>query len=401
VLVLAALTFLGWYFVGDAGFTTSMLHAIAVLVIACPCALGLATPTAIMVGTGRGAEMGVLFKNSEALERAHKIKAIVLDKTGTITKGEPSVTDVIAQGMSENELLALAAVAEKGSEHPLGRAIVDKAKERGLALSAIQDFEALSGKGIRAVVDGKTILIGSPRFIEEQGIDSKNLSETVTKLQEKARTAVVVVVDGLAAGVIGIADTVKEGSAEAIQQLKALGIQTAMLTGDNQRTAEAIAREVGIERIFAEVLPSEKASNVQNLQSNKQVVAMVGDGVNDAPALAQADVGIAIGTGTDIAMEASDVTLMSGDLRAVARAIRLSHATMWTIYQNLFWAFIYNIILIPVAMSGALQPMFAAGAMAFSSFFVVTNSLRLRSAKIEDKKAEARRRLEEARATGD
>lgn len=401
VLVLATLTFLGWYFIGAVGFTTAMLHAIAVLVIACPCALGLATPTAIMVGTGRGAEMGVLFKNSEALERAHKIKAIVLDKTGTITRGEPSVTDIIAIGMSENDLLALAAAAEKGSEHPLAAAIVNKAKELGLSLKAVQDFEALSGKGIRAVVDGKTILIGSPRFIEEQGIDSIANAETVIKLQEKARTAVVVTVDGLAAGVIGIADTVKEGSAEAISQLKALGIQTAMLTGDNQRTAEAIAREVGIEQVFAEVLPSEKASTVQALQSEKQVVAMVGDGINDAPALAQADVGIAIGTGTDIAMEASDVTLMSGDLRAVARAIRLSKATMWTIYQNLFWAFIYNIILIPVAMSGALQPMFAAGAMAFSSFFVVTNSLRLRGAKIEDKKAEEGRKLKQAPAVGD
>jgi P-type Cu+ transporter len=378
VLVLATLTFLGWYFVGNIGFTTSMLHAIAVLVIACPCALGLATPTAIMVGTGRGAEMGLLFKNSEALERAHKIKAIVLDKTGTITRGEPTVTDVLAFGMSENEVLALAAVAEKGSEHPLGRAIVDKAKKMGLAFSPVQDFEALSGKGIRAVVNAKTILIGSPRFIAEQGIDITTISESVTKLQEKARTAVVVAVDGIAAGLIGIADTVKEGSAEAIAQLKALGIETTMLTGDNRLTAEAIAHEVGIEKVFAEVLPSEKANKVQSLQGEKQVVAMVGDGINDAPALAQADVGIAIGTGTDIAMEASDVTLMSGDLRAVARAIRLSKATMWTIYQNLFWAFIYNIILIPVAMSGTLQPMLAAGAMAFSSFFVVTNSLRLR-----------------------
>jgi Cu+-exporting ATPase len=311
------------------------------------------------------------------------------------------VTDILAIGMSESELLALAAAAEKGSEHPLGRAIVDKAKAAGLAISPMQDFEALSGKGIRAVVDGKTILIGSPRFIEEQGINNEALSDNITRLQEKARTAVLVAVDGLAAGIIGIADTVKEGSAEAISLLKALGIQTAMLTGDNQRTAEAIAREVGIEQVFAEVLPSEKASKVQALQSEKQVVAMVGDGVNDAPALAQADVGIAIGTGTDIAMEASDVTLMSGDLRAVARAIRLSKATMWTIYQNLFWAFIYNIILIPVAMLGMLQPMFAAGAMAFSSFFVVTNSLRLRNAKIEEQKASNSLTLEELRAAGD
>jgi Cu+-exporting ATPase len=385
VLVLATVTFLGWYVLGGVGFTTAMLHAIAVLVIACPCALGLATPTAIMVGTGRGAEMGLLFKNSEALESAHKIKSIVLDKTGTITRGEPSVTDILAFGMSENEVLALAAAAEKGSEHPLGNAIVKKAKEMGLSLGAIQDFEALSGKGIRAVVGGKTVLIGSPRFVEEQGISmSDELRSSIKKLQGNARTAVVVGVDGIAEGLVGIADTVKEGSAEAIAQLKALGIETAMLTGDNQITAQAIAAEVGIEKVFAEVLPSEKASTVQAMQAAKQVVAMVGDGINDAPALAQADVGIAIGTGTDIAMEASDVTLMSGDLRAVPRAIRLSRATMRTIYQNLFWAFIYNIILIPVAMSGALQPMFAAGAMAFSSFFVVSNSLRLRRVNLLD-----------------
>jgi Cu+-exporting ATPase len=383
VLVLATATFLGWYFLGGVGFTTAMLHAIAVLVIACPCALGLATPTAIMVGTGRGAEMGLLFKNSEALESAHKIKSIVLDKTGTITRGEPSVTDILAFGMSENAMLALAAAAEKGSEHPLGNAIVAKAKELGVSLSAINDFEALSGRGIRAMVDGKTILIGSPRFVEEQGIrTSDELRSSIKKLQGNARTAVVVVVDGIAAGLLGIADTVKDGSAEAIAQLKALGIETAMLTGDNQITAQAIAAEVGIEKVFAEVLPSEKASTVQALQAANQLVAMVGDGINDAPALAQANVGIAIGTGTDIAMEASDVTLMSGDLRAVPRAIRLSRATMRTIYQNLFWAFIYNIILIPVAMSGALQPMFAAGAMAFSSFFVVTNSLKLRKASL-------------------
>jgi Cu+-exporting ATPase len=383
VLLLATVTFLGWFFIGEIGFTQSMLNAIAVLVIACPCALGLATPTAIMVGTGRGAEMGILFKNSEALERAHKLTSIVFDKTGTITKGEPSVTDIVPiDGMDETELMTIAAVAERGSEHPLGRSIVDKSRELGCLLGEMQDFEAISGRGIRAKVDGKIVLIGSPRFLDEQGIDTATLKETIHRLQSNARTAVVVAVDGKAAGVIGIADTVKEGSIEALAQLQALGIETIMLTGDNQLTAEAIAREVGIQNVIAEVLPSQKSEMVKSHQNEHKIVAMVGDGINDAPALAQADVGIAIGTGTDIAMEASDVTLMSGDLRAVARAISLSKATMNTIYQNLFWAFVYNIILIPVAMLGLLIPMFAAGAMAFSSFFVVTNSLKLRKASL-------------------
>lgn len=383
VLALAALTFLGWYFIGSTGFTGAMLNAVAVLVIACPCALGLATPTAIMVGTGRGAEMGVLFKNSEALERAHKLSTIVLDKTGTITRGEPTVTDIVpANGMDEAELLTLAAVAERGSEHPLGRAIVDKAHELDYVLSELQDFESVSGRGIKAVVNDKQILIGSPRFIAEQGIDKTSLDSDIERLQNNARTAVVIAVDGRLGGTIGIADSVKEGSIEALAQLQALGIETVMLTGDNQRTADAIAREVGISKVIAEVLPGDKAETVKSLQGAKQITGMVGDGVNDAPALAQADVGIAIGTGTDIAMEASDVTLMSGDLRGAVRAIRLSKGTMRTIYQNLFWAFVYNIILIPVAMAGLLVPMFAAGAMAFSSFFVVTNSLRLRNSKL-------------------
>lgn len=383
VLVLATLTFLGWYFIGDIGFTTSMLHAIAVLVIACPCALGLATPTAIMVGTGRGAEMGILFKNSEALERAHKLSTIVLDKTGTITEGKPSVTDIIpTNGYEETQLLTFAAVAERGSEHPLGRAIVDKARELGCVLSELGEFEAISGKGIRATVDGKEVLVGSPKFIVSQDIVTTDIDEQIQQLQSNARTAVVVVVDNIVAGVIGIADTVKASSKEAIVQLNAMGIETAMLTGDNQLTAEAIAREVGIDTVYADVLPSDKSAKVESLQSDKRVVGMVGDGINDAPALAQADVGIAIGTGTDIAMEASDVTLMSGDLLAVPKALSLSKATMRTIYQNLFWAFIYNIILIPVAMLGLLVPMFAAGAMAFSSFFVVTNSLRLRTSSL-------------------
>jgi len=376
VLVLATITFLSWLLIGQIGFTQALLNAIAVLVIACPCALGLATPTAIMVGTGRGAEMGVLFKNSEALESAHKLNTVVLDKTGTITQGEPIVTDIVpVNGIDESKLLTIAAVAERGSEHPLGRAIVDEAKARGCVLSELQDFEALSGRGIRAQVDNQTVLIGSPQFIAEQNYELDALHDDIKSLQNKARTAIVVVIDDNISGIIGIADTVKAGSADAIAQLKQLGIETVMLTGDNQGTAEAIAREVGIERIFAEVLPADKTNVVQQLQDADKHVAMVGDGINDAPALAQAHVGIAIGTGTDIAMEASDVTLISGDLRGVVRAISLSKATMRTIYQNLFWAFIYNIVLIPVAMFGLLIPMFAAGAMAFSSVFVVSNSL--------------------------
>jgi P-type Cu+ transporter len=379
VLVLAALTFFGWLLIGQVTFVQALIPAIAVLVIACPCALGLATPTAIMVGTGRGAEMGVLFKNSAALESAKRLQAVALDKTGTITRGEPSVTDVVALNqMDSNELLRFAAVAERGSEHPLGQAVVKAAQERGLTVGQPQSFEAESGRGIRAVVDGKTVLIGSPRFIREQGQTLDTVHSEIEALQAKARTVVLVQVDGVLSGMIGIADTVKEGSREAIAALRQRGLEVVMVTGDNQRTAEAIAREVGIDRVLAEVLPDQKVEAVKTLQAEGKRVAMVGDGINDAPALAQADVGIAIGTGTDIAMEASDVTLVSGDLLGAARAIQLSRATMRTIYQNLFWAFIYNILLIPVAMAGALVPVLAAAAMAFSSVFVVSNSLRLR-----------------------
>jgi len=377
VLVLAALTFVGWMVIGQASFTEAMVHAVAVLVIACPCALGLATPTAIMVGTGRGAEMGILFKNSASLENTHRLQVVALDKTGTITRGEPSVTDIFPQSNFEsNVLLRLAASAERGSEHPLGQAIVKAAA--GLTLSQPEGFEAESGLGIRAVVEGKTILIGSPRFISDQNLKvSDTTVAQIEALQGKGRTAVIVVVDGIIAGIIGIADTIKEGSREAVATLQSLGLDVVMITGDNEITARAIASEVGITHVLADVLPAQKSDAVKKLQEGGKLVAMVGDGINDAPALAQADVGIAIGTGTDIAMEASDVTLMSGDLRGVARAISLSKATMRTIHQNLFWAFIYNIILIPVAILGALVPMLAAGAMAFSSVFVVLNSLRL------------------------
>ena len=378
VLVLAVLTLLGWLFIGQVGLTSALVNAVAVLVIACPCALGLATPTAIMVGTGRGAEMGILFKNSEALENAHRLQVITLDKTGTITKGEPSVTDVIPlDALRGSDLLRLAASVERASEHPLAQAIVRAAQAEQLPLAQPQRFEAESGRGVRAVVDDHEVIVGSPRYLKELGCDLEGLMPRVEDLEARGRTVVLVLVDGALAGIIGIRDTIKEGSAEAVAALRAQGLDVVMITGDNARTAHAIAAEVGIERVLAEVLPHQKVEAVKQLQAEGKRVGMIGDGINDAPALAQADVGIAIGTGTDIAMEASDVTLVSGDLRGAARAVALSRATMRTIYQNLFWAFIYNILLIPIAMAGLLMPILAAAAMAFSSVFVVSNSLRL------------------------
>ncbi len=394
VIAIAALTFVLWLASG-AGFTAALVRLVAVLVIACPCALGLATPTAIVVGMGKGAGQGILFKNSQALEQAHALQAIVLDKTGTITQGQPQVNAIISQpGMTNEELLRLAASAERGSEHPLGEAVVRAAQAQGLALSEPAAFEAVTGHGVSARVEGRELLLGNLRLMESRNIALNGLREAAAQLQAQAQTTLWVAVDGQAQGLIGIADAIKPGSQEAVARLKQLGLAVVMMTGDNAATAQAIAAEAGIERVLAEVLPGEKSANVARLQSEGQLTAMVGDGINDAPALAQADVGIAIGTGADVAMEAAGVTLISGDLRGVPKAIALSRATMRVIKQNLFWAFAYNVILIPVAAGvlaffpaapyylRELHPIAAALAMAFSSITVIGNSLRLRRVKI-------------------
>jgi Cu+-exporting ATPase len=397
VIGIAVLTFMGWYFLGPqtvediSPFTRALINMVAVLVIACPCAMGLATPTAVMVGTGKGAEQGILFKSSQALERAGDVTTVVLDKTGTITRGQPALTDIhlVSFEQGENELLQMAASAEKASEHPLGEAIVAAATIRDLELREPERFEAVVGRGIVAQVDGREIVIGTAQLLEERGFASNGVIEKIDQLRSQAKTVVLVGIDGEIAAVLGIADTVKDGSIEGIRALQNLGLEVVMMTGDNRSTAEAIARSVGIPfrdqdgnpTVLAEVLPGEKSTQISDLQQ-RRVVAMVGDGINDAPALAQADIGIAIGTGTDVAIAASSITLLGGDLRSVAKAIILSQGTLRTIRQNLFWAFIYNILLIPAAALGQLNPMLAAGAMAFSSIFVVTNSLRLRGLKL-------------------
>lgn len=417
VIVAAILTFLTWYFLlpvsSDATiapFTRALINMVAVLVIACPCAMGLATPTAVMVGTGRGAEMGILLKSGEALERAGRITTVVLDKTGTITRGQPSVTEihmiepvtqarfasviaspegahpvellVTSEKWTEEDILRLAASVEKTSEHPLGEAILAESGNRGLVLSQASGFKAVVGHGVEAQVDDHKVIVGNLRMMAERNQEVSHATEIVEMVQANAKTAILVSIDDQIRGVLAVSDTVKDGSIEAIQQLHQMGLKIAMITGDNQQTAEAIGKQVGVDLVLAEVLPGEKAAEVRKMQEAGEIVAMVGDGINDAPALAQAEVGIAIGTGTDVAMAAAPIVLISGDLRGVPRAIALSRRTLSTIKQNLFWAFFYNTILIPAAAMGFLNPMLAAGAMGFSSVFVVTNSLRLRKSRL-------------------
>ncbi len=388
VCAIAVVAGLAWYLgVRDLEFALTIF--ISVLVIACPCALGLATPTAIMVGTGKGAENGILIKGGEALETAHKINTIVFDKTGTITEGKPTVTDVLpADGIQADDLYQLAASAEKGSEHPLGTAIVQGAQEKGLQFLTVDGFEALTGRGIEARISGRAVLAGNRKLMDERGISLSELEAASDRLAEEGKTPMYVALDGKIAGIIAVADVVKQSSRAAIESLHKMGIQVAMITGDNKKTAAAIARQVGIDRVLAEVLPQDKSNEVKKLQNEGQKVAMVGDGINDAPALAQADIGIAIGSGTDVAMESADIVLMRSDLMDVPTAIQLSKKTIRNIKQNLFWAFGYNVIGIPIAAGllhlfggPLLNPIFAAAAMSLSSVSVLTNALRLKNFK--------------------
>lgn len=384
VVVIAIGVFLLWYFAIDKGnFTQAFENAIAVLVIACPCALGLATPTSIMVGTGKGAEHGILIKGGEHLEGAHKLQTIVLDKTGTITKGKPELTDILAlEPWSEQELLEKVASAEKGSEHPLAQAIVKSAEEQGIAVQTPEEFEAIPGFGLRALVEGRTLYVGTRKLMIQQGVDFNHVEKTMELWEGEGKTAMLVAVGQTLAGMVAVADTVKETSRQAVARMKKMGLEVVMITGDNKRTAEAIAKQVGIDHVLAEVLPQDKATEIQKLKEQGKKVAMVGDGINDAPALALSDVGMAIGTGTDVAIEAADITLMRGDLNSIVDAIQLSHKTMRNIKQNLFWAFFYNTFGIPVAAAGFLAPWIAGAAMAFSSVSVVLNALRLKKVKL-------------------
>jgi Cu+-exporting ATPase len=387
VIVIAVITFAAWLIFGPPpAFTLAMMNCVAVLIIACPCALGLATPTAIMVGTGKGAQNGILIKGGEKLELAERLQAIVLDKTGTLTEGKPRLTDVVpAAGGDETQVLRLAAAAERGSEHPIAQAILRAAQEHQIDSPEAADFEAVSGHGVRVKVEGASLLLGNARLMADKGLELGPLAARAEALRGEGKTVMFLARDGRVIGMLAVADTLKPGSRGAVQRLREMGLEIIMITGDNEQTARAIAGQLGIERVLAEVRPAEKANEVRKLQRQGMIVAMVGDGINDAPALAQADLGIAIGTGTDVAIESSDITLVSGNLSGVAAAIELSQRTLKTIRQNLFWAFIYNVLGIPLA-AGALypflgillNPIYAAAAMSFSSVSVVTNSLRLR-----------------------
>jgi Cu+-exporting ATPase len=386
VIVIALVSSLAWLISGQS-VVFSLTIFISVLVIACPCALGLATPTAIMVGTGKGAEYGVLIKSGTALETAHKIQTIVFDKTGTLTEGKPKVTDIVT-APGEEYLLQIAASAEKGSEHPLGEAIVKGAEERNLEFKKVDSFKAIPGYGIEVTIEGNKVLLGNMKLMVESKISLEKLEDISNKLAEEGKTPMYIAIENKISGIIAVADTVKENSKKAIERLHAMGIEVAMITGDNKRTAAAIAAQVGIDRILAEVLPEDKANEVKKLQAEGKKVAMVGDGINDAPALAQADIGIAIGSGTDVAMESADIVLMRSDLMDVPTALQLSKKTITNIKQNLFWAFGYNILGIPVAMGilhlfggPLLNPIIAALAMSFSSVSVLTNALRLKGFK--------------------
>lgn len=380
-----ASTFIPWINPGMGQVALAFYAAIAVLVIACPCALGLATPTALMVGSGMGAENGVLIRKGEAIQIMKDVDVIVLDKTGTITKGQPGVTDLVAvNGVSEEQLVRMAASAESGSEHPLGQAIVEYAKNNNGELSASDNFEAFTGKGIRASIEGKDVLVGTRKLLSESGIEiEESLEDQMNRMEKQAKTAMLVAIDGEVAGIIAVADPIKEDSKQAIAALKEFGLTPVMITGDNERTARAVADEVGIDEVIAGVMPDQKSDEIKRLQDEGNIVAMVGDGINDAPALTQAQVGIAIGTGTDVAIESGDIVLVKGDLSAVIKAIKLSHATFTKIKQNLFWAFFYNVVMIPLAIFGMLHPVLAEVAMAFSSVNVVTNSRRLQKKNIQ------------------